>query len=243
MDYGKLIGTGLTAKVYEWKDNKVLKLFHKGYPREAIEKELYNARAIAGLDFAKPGVYRLYTFGKQYGIIYERVKGQSLLEWVIKTGDLKKCAEYMATLHKQILRNKGNKLPDYKDFLRNNLLNIPAKQVNNRKEILELLEKLQNGNILCHGDFHPGNIFISEGVPIVIDFMNICQGPFLYDVARTVFLLEEAPIPAGAENKDLLLQFRRALTDLYLKEMEVNREQLEDYLRVIKVARLAECPG
>ncbi len=65
----------------------------------------------------------------------------------------------------------------------------------------------------------------------------------MYDVARTVFLLEEAPIPAGAENKDLLLQFRRALTDLYLKEMEVNREQLEDYLRVIKVARLAECPG
>lgn len=41
------------ATVYEWRKGKVLKLFHEGYPKDAVEKEFYNAKAINDLDFAK----------------------------------------------------------------------------------------------------------------------------------------------------------------------------------------------
>ena len=36
----KLLGAGNTACVYEIEDNKVIKLFHEGYPEEQVEREL-----------------------------------------------------------------------------------------------------------------------------------------------------------------------------------------------------------
>lgn len=241
MKYGKLIGTGFTADVYEWEDGKVLKLFKKGYPQKAIKKELENARAIADLDFLKPGVYGLVNIGEQSGIIYDRVEGQPLLDWVINTGELEQCAEYMAGLHKKILANKVSNVPDYRDFLENNILNILADSRINKEEMLERLAGLPEGDTLCHGDFHPGNIFISDGEAVVIDFMNICRGVQLYDVARTIFLIEYAPIPAEAENMEILTKFKRRLTDLYLEKMDISRDMLADYLEIIKAARIGEC--
>ena len=80
-----------------------------------------------------------------------------------------------------------------------------------QKEALQILGKLKDGNTLCHGDFHPGNIFISDRLTTVIDFMNVCHGDFMYDVARTVFLVEYTPVPADEEDKEMLLQFKKRL--------------------------------
>ncbi|WP_424572104.1 phosphotransferase [Schnuerera ultunensis] len=105
-----------------------------------------------------------------------------------------------------------------------------------------MLDKLPNGSTLCHGDFHPGNIFIHNGQTTVIDFMNICHGHFLYDIARTIFLVEYTPLPVEIKEKEKLLKFRKTLADLYLREMNVTRKIIEDYLSVIIAARMGECP-
>lgn len=61
MKYGKLIGKGNTAAVYEWEEGTVLKLFDQGYPKNAVEREFQNAKAINGMSFAKPNVIRVVT--------------------------------------------------------------------------------------------------------------------------------------------------------------------------------------
>ena len=48
-----------------------------------------------------------------------------------------------------------------------------------------MIDKLADGDTLCHGDFHPGNILLSGDGAFIIDFMNVCCGNYLYDVART----------------------------------------------------------
>jgi len=108
---------------------------------------------------------------------------------------------------------------------------------------LQILENLKDGDTLCHGDFHPDNILISNGQAMVIDFMNVCHGDYLYDVARTVFLVQYTPVPAAAEDRETLLRFKRTLADLYLIEMNVTREMIQDYLSVIITARAGECPN
>ncbi|SHD78107.1 Aminoglycoside phosphotransferase (fragment) [[Clostridium] ultunense Esp] len=143
-------------------------------------------------------------------------------------------------LHKQIIENKINDVPNYKDFLRDNIQN--AQSLKEREEMLCMLDKLPNGSTLCHGDFHPGNIFIHNGQTTVIDFMNICHGHFLYDIARTIFLVEYTPLPVEIKEKEKLLKFRKTLADLYLREMNVTRKIIEDYLSVIIAARMGECP-
>lgn len=232
MELGKKIGHGNTANVYEWQKGKVLKLFHQDYPREAVEREFQNAMAIKNMDFAKAKAYEIILYEERRAIIYEKLEGESLLDWLMKTGDIQGCAAYMAKLHKQILKNKIINVVDYKEFLKSNIEN----------QSLKMLDKLPNGNTLCHGDFHPGNIFISEGQVAVIDFMNVCKGNALYDIARTAFLMEYTPVPAETKDKENLLSLRKTLTDLYIKEMDVTREVLEEYLLVIAKARKGECP-
>lgn len=236
----KVIGKGNTAIVYEWEDNKVLKLFHQGYPKEAVDREYLNAMAIREMDFPKPKAYELYDKDGWTGIIYDRVMGDTLTDWVLKTEDLRKCAMYMAELHKKIIRYQVNNVPDYKEFLRRNILNSPCDNTIRQQEVLKKLDKLPNGHNLCHGDYHPGNIILSDGQPVVIDFVNICRGNYLYDVARTVFLIQYTPVPAEEVNKEMMLQFKKMLADQYLLQMDITREMIKDYIALIIEARPGE---
>lgn len=241
MEIGKIIGTGNTATVYQWGENKVLKLFHKGFPMEAIEREFKNAHLIREMDFAKPKAYEIILHGQQAGIVYDKVDGESLLDWVIRTENIYDCVVYMANLHKKIVKNKVRDVPNYKDFLKDNIEKV--QDSNEKEEALTILDNLPEGDNLCHGDFHPGNIFIYKGKTSVIDFMNICHGPLLYDIARTIFLVQYTPIPEGIKHKEKLFQFKKRLADLYLAQMRVDREMIEDYLSVLFTARMCEHPN
>jgi len=243
MKYGKIIGVGNTSTVYEWEEGKVIKLFYQAYPKEAIEREFHNAQAISNMDFAKPKVYDIISCEDRMGIIYDKVAGESLLDWVMRTGDVQQCAVYMAKLHKAIVQNSISNVVNYKEFLKYNIVNATATNSKKQEAILKMLDKLLDGNILCHGDFHPGNILISDGHTMVIDFMNVCHGHFLYDVARTVFLLEYTPVPTEVHDREIFLRFKRTLADLYLMQMNVTRKMIQDYLSVIIVARVGECPN
>jgi Ser/Thr protein kinase RdoA (MazF antagonist) len=149
----------------------------------------------------------------------------------------------MAKLHRTIVQNKINNVSSYKDFLRFHILRASSADLDKQKDALEMLDKLPEGDALCHGDFHPGNILISNGNTIVLDFMNICQGDLLYDVARTVFLVEYTPVPEGDYDREVFLQLKKTLADSYLMEMNVTREMIQDYLSVIIMARKGECPN
>jgi len=237
-----IIGVGNTATVYEWEEDRVLKLFYQGYPKKAIEKEFLNAMAIRNMNFSKPKAYEIITCEDRIGIIYDKVKGESLLDWVMKTGNVQKCAVYMAKLHKSILQNRISNVPNYKDFLKFHIPNTISVNSEKREELLQMIDKLPDGNALCHGDFHPGNILISNGDTTVIDFMNVCHGDFLYDIARTVFLIDYTPVPVELNNREELLRFKKTLADLYLMQMNVTRESIQDYLSVIITVRKGECP-
>jgi hypothetical protein len=78
LTYGKTVGVGNTATVYEWGTNKVLKLFYKGYPREVVECEFSNALAVRLLDFDKPKAYELLTMEDRLEIVYDKVEGEAL---------------------------------------------------------------------------------------------------------------------------------------------------------------------
>lgn len=67
---------------------------------------------------------------------------------------------------------------------------------------------MPDDDCLLHGDFHPNNILVMpNGTPVIIDFMNVCHGPALYDVARTYVLIKE---------------YDGSLADRYLKEIDVS---------------------
>ena len=111
----------------------------------------------------------------------------------------------------------------YKEYLQM-MLNGAGQEA--EASLLEEINGLPEGDTLLHGDFHPGNVLITtEHCAVVIDFMNVCKGPALYDIARTYFLLKEK-----------VEAFGRA----YLEKMEVSKETIEPFYKVIERCRRYE---
>ncbi|MWC27653.1 phosphotransferase family protein [Paenibacillus sp. MMS18-CY102] len=243
MKYGEIIGQGNTATVYEWEEGRALKLFFQGYPQHAVETEFLNAVAINELNFDKPKAYEMINCEDRVGIVYDRVEGEPLLGWLFRTGDIQGCAEYMAGLHTAIVQNSVSNVMNYKHFLKYHIENAQSASPMERERALEMLDQLKDGDTLCHGDFHPGNIMLSGGHTAVIDFMNVCHGDYLYDVARTVYLVEYTPVPAETEDREAFLRLKKSLADHYLIAMNTTREMISEYLSVIRTARMGENPN
>ena len=59
-----------------------------------------------------------------------------------------------------------------------------------RYDLHTRLEGMPKHNKVCHGDFRPSNVIISEdGTPYVIDWSHATQGNASADAARTYLLL------------------------------------------------------
>lgn len=241
MNLGEIVGVGNTATVHEWENGKVVKLFHEGYSYQAAIREFENAIAVNDMDFQKPKAYEFITYKGKHGIVYDKVMGESLLDWTLRTGNLKECAILMAKAHKAILKHDIRNVPDYKDFLiyQINKASIAKEE---RQNALHMTDQLEDGTTLCHGDFHPGNVMLSQDSVSVIDFMNVCRGNRLYDIARTVYLIEYTPVPSGADNPEEIRNLKKTLSRLYLEQMNLTKDSIKDYLSAISVARKGECP-
>lgn len=254
----RIIGEGNTATIYEYKDGKVLKLFKPGYPPEAVQREFDNACLMNALPFDKPLAHALVEQDGRMGIVYDYVVGQTLQEWVLNTKDLAACATYLARSHQRMLENQldmRSSLPHYKDFISQCLneaeelakIEEPSTLTTQELELARrLLTQLPEGDRLCHGDFHPGNVMLAEEEHAeqlhIIDFMNVCRGTRLYDVARTYYLIACTPVPDFMDNPEQLIGFKQELALMYLAEMGISKEDIADYLQVITVARKGECP-
>lgn len=237
-----IIGSGRTAEVYSWEPGKVLKLFLAGYPKTAVEREFHLAQVLNPMNFPKPKAYEILSWQERLGIVYDHIQGEDLLGWVLRTMDVEACATLMADLHRLILQNSSEELPSYKDFLRWGVDKVTSFSPQERDHALQQLEMLPEGHHLCHGDFHPGNVLIHEEKSVVLDFMNVCRGPILYDIARTVYLVQYTAMPDSNSESAEIKQFRENLANLYIHNMGVLREQLAPYLTVIHWARRGEAP-
>lgn len=72
----KQIGKGLTAEVFELSEDKVIKLFNKGYPKQAIRREFRNARLVNSFKINGHQVFEMKEVDGRTGIVYGYVKGQ-----------------------------------------------------------------------------------------------------------------------------------------------------------------------
>ena len=69
-----------------------------------------------------------------------------------------------------------------------------------RYDLHTRLESMPKHNKVCHGDFNPSNIVITEdGTPYILDWSHATQGNASADVARTYLLFHLAGDTEGAE--------------------------------------------
>ena len=63
---------------------------------------------------------------------------------------------------------------------------------------LEEMQRLPDGDALCHGDFQPDNVLLCSTGPAVIDWSNATGGDPCGDFARTALMMELGALAPGA---------------------------------------------
>lgn len=231
-----LIGKGNTAEVYDIGDGKILKLFLEGYPKAPVEHEYRNAKLMHGFMLPVPVCYEMTEVNNRYGIVYEKVFGCDLYSYMVQNNAGEEGIEILFNLQNRILNCKCGKLMSYKYFIK---LMIADKS----PETIKKLGQLPDGENVCHGDFHFWNILIDDiGKAKVIDLMNVCRGPRLYDIARTLYLIQGngSSDEGKSEKEKAIISQRERLLDQYLMLHGVVKEELQPYLEVIDVCHKCE---
>jgi uncharacterized protein (TIGR02172 family) len=217
----KLLGRGLTSEVFTWGDDRVLKLFLPGVETHKARREFEISQAVHGIGVPIPAAFELVQIGQRHGIAFERLRGHSLLKLVeSKPWRLFAGARQLAELHARIHRYSAPaRLPSQEEQLErwiNGAVDFTeAEKTNARTRVADL----RAGEVLCHGDFHPGNIILTDNGPKIIDWSAATRGHALADVARTSVLFENAglPVETPLHIKLLMKVARRLLHRTYLK--------------------------
>mgnify|MGYP003307758791 CR=1 FL=1 len=190
---------------------RICKLFYPGYLKEYVRHEFRNATEAKALGIRTPQAHEINVLDGREGIVYDRIIGEELSYRMKMSGEtwVSVWMDKFVGFHKQLLQYKTNDAMNYKDFL---------KMFGTDKETIAKIDLLPDDNCFIHGDFHLGNVMIDEFDDLVlVDMMNVCKGPALYDIARTYFLL----------SYDINVQ------NEYLERMGYTLESIMPYLDVI----------
>ncbi len=191
-----LVGRGFTADVYAWGPGRVLKLFHPGQDRERSEREFRTTRAVHAAGLPVPAAHELVEVAGRWGVVFERVEGPSLLDHVrARPWTLPWSVRLLAELHTRVHRCPApGGLPTHRESIADRITAAPL-SAEARAAARRRLAALPDGEVVCHGDFHPGNVLVTRRGPMIIDWGRAARGHPLGDVACTARLIRTAGLP------------------------------------------------
>jgi len=240
------IAEGREAEIFAWEEGRVLRLFRGPRPQWALESEMAAMRAARAVAPYVPDVFEIVEVEGRPGIVMERVEGTDLITllgrkpWMVwRAGTV--LGKVQARLH-------GVEAPPELPPLRERIeraCGLPGMPPEIGERVRPLLAELPDGDRLCHGDFHPGNMLMTKRGPVVIDWPNVTRGDPTADYARSALLLEMGSPPPGTPalvrymegigRKLIAASFRRAYTSARPVDTELVRRW-----RVVRMAdRLA----
>ena len=197
MEKGPLIGQGRTADVYAWGSDRVLKFYQSWMPATPIEREFAITCAARSAGLPVPAADELIEIEGRFGIIFERVEGTSMLKvleaqpW--RFGSVAhQLAELHAHMHTCIIPPGQY---TQRQQIERGIELATALSDETKQTIRGILAELPEGQVVCHGDFHPDNIILTSHGPVIIDWMTGTRGHPLGDVARTSILFQTGGLP------------------------------------------------
>ena len=146
-----------------------------------------------------PAVYEQVTVDGRPGLVMERVDGPDLLTqmgrrpWRL-VPIAHRLGEIHAELHEVVAPRE---LPDLRVSLQQRIESADALPGPLRSLALDVLRGLPDGDRLCHGDFHPGNLLMGARGPMVVDWTLAARGDPTADVARQPLMIRLGELPPG----------------------------------------------
>ena len=96
-------------------------------------------------------------------------------------------------------------------------------------DLLTRLDGMPKHVKLCHGDFNPNNIIVSNGKYYILDWVHAAQGNASADVARTYLLF-------ALDDKDVAEKYM----DIFCKKSNTEKKYVQQWLPIVAAAQLTK---
>lgn len=243
-EFGDPIATGRTADIFSWGDGTVLKLYHTWVPRSDVETERHNTLVARDAGVSVPRVDDMVSLGDRTGLVFERIDGPTLFQCIqADPHSIEDKARYLAELHSKLHEIRiGDRLPSIRERLIERISRCGELAPSERVTVLDHIDRLPEGDRLCHGDFHPANVMMAPGSAVIIDWVDANSGNAVSDVARTSILLLgylENSVSNEAERHAISV-FHQVYLEHYFAIAPQARREYDQWFLLMAAARLTE---
>lgn len=188
MKLDEIIAVRPSKTIYRDGD-KTVKVFDADYSKADVLNEALNQARVEETGLNMPKVLEVSKIDGKWAIVSEYIAGTTLSELMKKNPD--KMDEYLdmfVDLQLKVHSKKCPMLNKLKDKMNRKITQADISDTT-RYDLHTRLEGMPKHTKVCHGDFNPSNIIITEnGVPYIIDWAHATQGNASADVARTYLL-------------------------------------------------------
>lgn len=227
MKLDKIIAVRTGKTIYKDED-KAIKVFDSGYSKADILNEALNQARIEETGLNIPKILGVTTQDGKWAIISEFIKGKTMAQLIEENPD--KFDEYLeqfVDIQMQVHSMQSPLLTKLKDKM-NRKISQADIDATTRYELHTRLEGMPKHNKVCHGDFNPSNIIITDdGVPYILDWSHATQGNASADVARTYLLFWLDGNIEGAKK----------YMELFCKKSDTARQYIEKWLPIVAASQ------
>ena len=188
MNLDRVIAVRNNKTIYRDGD-RCIKVFTEEYSKVDVLNEALNQARIEELGIRIPRVLEVTMVDGKWAIISEYIKGKTLAQLMEEDPDSRETyIRLFVDLQMQVHAHTCPLLNKLKDKMSRKIAETEF-DATIRYDLHTRLEGMPKHNKVCHGDFNPSNIIITEdGTPYILDWSHVTQGNASADVARTYLL-------------------------------------------------------
>jgi aminoglycoside phosphotransferase (APT) family kinase protein len=232
----RLIGQGREAEIFECPDGRALKLQRAPGRSAALAFEIAALDAARAAGVSVPRTYDEVVIDNRSGLVMDRLEGADLLTIIgRKPWRVFQSGRLTGEVHARINAARAPaSLPAVRDVVLRGLARLTPSEPAFAEWVGRILARLPDGDALCHGDFHPGQIMLAGERYAAFDWSGARRGDPLFDHARTRVLLSMGELPPGTSRALTLLAKigRRVLLSSYVRAYRRHAAERIDEARI-----------
>lgn len=227
MKLDKIIAVRTNKAVYRDGD-LAIKVFDESFPKSDILNEALNQSRVEEAGLNVPALVEVLKIDGKWAIVSEYIPGKTLRQLMDENPD--RAEEYLDRFVDIQLDMHGRKAPLLNKLFDKMHRKISASSFDatTRYELHTRLDSMPRHDKVCHGDFNPSNIIISEGgAPYILDWSHATQGNASADAARTFLLF------SLAGEADLAGRY----LDLFCKKSDTAKQYVQKWIPIVAASQ------
>ncbi|MDO5143912.1 MAG: aminoglycoside phosphotransferase family protein [bacterium] len=210
--------------------NLMIKVFDDTYSKADALQEAMNTALVEETGLNIPRLHGVTMIDGKWAVMNDFIEGKTLQQMI--DDDPEHTTEYldrMIDLQMEMLRKTCPRLPDLTEKMQKRI-SASGLEATQRYDLHTRLAAMHGHHKLCHGDFNPSNIVITEdGEAFILDWNHATQGNASADVARSYLLFW---IDGRPDLADLYL-------DMYCKKSDTAKQYVQKWIPIVAASQLA----